>query len=395
MKHSLIFVLILISTFALLQFNLNFVAFAEREIIFEKTVNVKQEYLIQTLSDLKKYPKILPNNINSVQLIDGKENQALMNVGLEGINFDVKTKYTVLPDGNHFIEVLEGDLKGTKLTTSLERTWGFDGTKEGGTIVKMKLSLEISGALSLVTLFASDETILFALDSSLIKFVNHAKNEQLYVEKVLPSLQNWSEFEKISFWFKDFTPKNTVKFYLRGDRLGTSTPFVLETDSSEWKKFELPLSSFSKINLEKVRGISFSFGDNTLEQNFAVDEIVLSSKNKEKKLGDDSMTSLFTLRRSNSANSILIQDVEDAKVGKTSMKIQTTIIEGSTAILYDFAFPGKKSTIKELKPLSPKEEFDIDLLTILYIIAISAVVTIFVLYWKRKRQNVNKLRNLV
>ena len=141
-----------------MHFHNNTIAAAQKEIIFEKTVDVKQKYLLETMSNLKKYPKIIPDNINSVQLIEGKENQALMNVGLEGISFDVKTEYTVLPDGSHFIEVLDGDLKGTKLTTTLKKTWSYDGTNNGGTVVKMGLSLEVSGALSLVIAFAGSCT---------------------------------------------------------------------------------------------------------------------------------------------------------------------------------------------------------------------------------------------
>jgi len=248
----------------------------------------------------------------------------------------------------------------------------------------MGLNLEVSGALSLVIAFAPEESILFALDSSLIKFVKHAKAEQNYVEIVIPALQNWSDSEKISFWFKDDNPKNMVKFYLRGDRLQASTPFVLEMDSSEWKKFEIALTSFSKINLEKVRGISFVFDSN--EGNFAIDDIVLSSTKKERKIAGDDMTSLFKLHRSNSANSILIQDNDDSRVGKLSTNVQTEVVEGSTEVRYDFAYPGKKSTIKELKPVMPEEKLEIDFWFILGIIAVLSTITIFVFYRKTRRE---------
>ncbi|MBI3622736.1 hypothetical protein HY212_01475 [Candidatus Pacearchaeota archaeon] len=32
------------------------------------------------------------------------------------------------------VEVTSGDLKGSKITTILQKTWGFDGTSDGGTI---------------------------------------------------------------------------------------------------------------------------------------------------------------------------------------------------------------------------------------------------------------------
>src|SRR5947209_19485045 len=101
-------------------------AYADKELNLKKTVDVKSQVLLGTLSDLQSYPQIFPEYIKSVELT-GK-NSAKFNVGSNGIFFDVQTQYVQFPDGRYMVEVTSGDLKGSKIITSLQKTWGFDGT---------------------------------------------------------------------------------------------------------------------------------------------------------------------------------------------------------------------------------------------------------------------------
>ena len=157
-------------------------AFAEKEISLKKTVGVKDHVLLDTLSDLQSYPEIFPEFIKSVELIDDKT--AKFNVGANGIFFDVETQYSHQPDGSYIVEVISGDLKGSRITTTLQKTWGFDGTTDGGTIVDMEILLESSGMLSLITPSIPDQMILSNLDSGLDKFVTHAKSKSEMQSKV-------------------------------------------------------------------------------------------------------------------------------------------------------------------------------------------------------------------
>ena len=75
------------------------------------------------------------------------------------------------------VEVTSGDLKGSKIITSLQKTWGFDGTTNGGTIVNMKISLQTSGMLSLLAPSIPDQAVLSNLDTDLAKFATYAKNK--------------------------------------------------------------------------------------------------------------------------------------------------------------------------------------------------------------------------
>jgi len=150
-------------------------AFADKELSLTKTVDVKDQLLLETLSDLQSYPQIFPEYIKSVELIDDKT--AKFSVGSDGILFDVETQYSHQPDGSYVVEVTSGDLKGSMITTTLQKTWGYDGSADGGTIVNMKILLKPSGLLFLVIPSIPDQNILSNLDAGLDKFVAHAKSK--------------------------------------------------------------------------------------------------------------------------------------------------------------------------------------------------------------------------
>jgi hypothetical protein len=150
-------------------------AYADKELSLKKTVDVKNQILLETLSNLQNYPQIFPEYIKSVELTG--ENTAKFNVGSNGIFFDVQTQYTQNPDGSYVVEVTSGDLKGSRVITTLQKTWGFDGTPNGGTILNMDMLLQTSGMLSLLAPSIPDQAILSNLDASLDKLALYAKNK--------------------------------------------------------------------------------------------------------------------------------------------------------------------------------------------------------------------------
>jgi len=148
--------------------------FADRYITYEDKVNVKKEIFEKTLTDLQAYPKIFPHYIKSVKLIDTQKHLAEMKVTFP-FSSDWQIKYNALSDGKYIIEVISGDLKGTKMTTILKEIPGFDGTPKGGTNVKMDLVLQLPWFYSM---FVSDDSIRSGLDLGLYKFENYAKTKR-------------------------------------------------------------------------------------------------------------------------------------------------------------------------------------------------------------------------
>ena len=149
-------------------------AFAEREIYFEKTVNVPKELLLEVMTDYKNYPLIFSDNVKSVDFIN--ENLLKINISVNGLPYDMDIRHSIDPDGKYVILVSDGGLQGTKMIASLMPTWGFDGSASGGTTVKIELTMETHFPISLLVDPISDDQIKSAVNDALDKFVYRAKS---------------------------------------------------------------------------------------------------------------------------------------------------------------------------------------------------------------------------
>ena len=67
-------------------------------------------------------------------------------------------------------------MSGTKINTSFEKTWSFDGTPNKGTIVNMQLDLRQSGLSSLLGII-SDKAMLYSIDRFLVDTVNYVNSD--------------------------------------------------------------------------------------------------------------------------------------------------------------------------------------------------------------------------
>ena len=75
----------------------------------------EKAFLIMT--DVKNYPKILPKNIVSVNIINQVDNTILAEYELieHGIRTKLLAEHTMYPYDKHILEIMDGDAKGTKL----------------------------------------------------------------------------------------------------------------------------------------------------------------------------------------------------------------------------------------------------------------------------------------
>ncbi len=163
--------------------------YGTRALTVQKTIDVRKEYFLKALTDYNNYPKIFPDNIKSASLKSNNIVQIQGSAG--GIGFNEEVKSSIQPDGTYLLEVISGDLKGTKIVTSLSSTWGFhDGTADGGTKVKTNLSLEASWIASVGLALVGDDAIKSAIDASMYKFYLYAKQLQNAQYHVVQSGQN-------------------------------------------------------------------------------------------------------------------------------------------------------------------------------------------------------------
>jgi ribosome-associated toxin RatA of RatAB toxin-antitoxin module len=150
-------------------------SYADRVITLQKVSDVPEESLLNTISDVSKYPQIFPDNVKFVKILDNNTRLVEMNAGVNGMFFDTQAICTTNPDGNYVVKVVSGDLKGTTMTTKLEKTWGFHGQKDGGTIANIALNVKTSGVLSWMINFVPDGSLSDALGYGFDKFVRHVQ----------------------------------------------------------------------------------------------------------------------------------------------------------------------------------------------------------------------------
>ncbi|MDE1762912.1 MAG: SRPBCC family protein [Thaumarchaeota archaeon] len=153
------------------------VSYADRVIDVQTVADVNRQSLIVAISDLQDYPQIFPDNVKYVRMIDNKTNLVDMNAGVNGIYFDTQATYQQTPDGKYVIQVVSGDLKGTTMTTELNKTWGFDGKAGMGTKADISLDLKASGFLAWMLNFVPDNSLAGALQGGFGRFVDYAQKD--------------------------------------------------------------------------------------------------------------------------------------------------------------------------------------------------------------------------
>lgn len=152
--------------------------FAERVITVEKTLDIEKNKLQETLVDLENYEKIFPQYVKSATIVDTNDETTIARLKLDTgfVPISVDAEIINLENGENEIRVLSGDLKGSTISTKLEKTWSYSGVPNMGTNIVVDLTLEVSGFLALVGL-VTDDLIKYSIDKSLLSFVDYSKGE--------------------------------------------------------------------------------------------------------------------------------------------------------------------------------------------------------------------------
>lgn len=98
------------------------------------------------MTDVENYPKILPNNILSVKILNqtqnfSKELYVKEEVFESGVTVPLLVRHSIVPYDKHIIEIVEGDAKGTKITVNFREV----GTE---TEVNTEAEIRVHGILS-------------------------------------------------------------------------------------------------------------------------------------------------------------------------------------------------------------------------------------------------------
>lgn len=136
---------------------------------FVKIVDVKKESIFNAMANIGNYPKVLPENYVSVNIINRTDSTIYSEeeVAEIGIKTKMLVKHTIIPYEKHVLEVLDGDANGTKITEIFE---GNDSTTKLTTTV----NLHLHGVLSTFGLLPKSN-LEHAMDTILDKFVEYTK----------------------------------------------------------------------------------------------------------------------------------------------------------------------------------------------------------------------------
>lgn len=130
----------------------------------------------KTLTDLTNYKKIFPALIKDVKIDPSNKNHAKFVIEAQGTR-EADIRSTILPDGTFTVDIISGELKGSRIITTLKERYGFDGTPNGGTTVTTKLILEYGYLVKVALFFVGDSEIQNAVGNGFYDLGKYIKTQ--------------------------------------------------------------------------------------------------------------------------------------------------------------------------------------------------------------------------
>lgn len=136
---------------------------------FEKTLEIDQEKLFLTMSDIENYPKILPKNFVSVNILENNENIIIAEEEIQekGIRSKFLVKHTLVPYEQHILEILDGDAKGTRIS----QIYSADGEL---TTLKTTIDINFKGLLTPFS-YLPESNVRHGMNTVITSFYDYAK----------------------------------------------------------------------------------------------------------------------------------------------------------------------------------------------------------------------------
>ncbi len=171
-------------------------AYAQRTVTHEKVLDVKKEALEILLRDVENLSQLFSGNANSFAVKEASDEKNFH------VSADIFPGCTISTDLEHMtqgkvhvVNFLSGSLEGSTLSIKLKETWGFDGTPNGGTAVKMNFA--IRDIPCILDFLVGDDVIVLAMDKGLMDLENKAKEiETKLKESIVTDLPIDSEYNE-------------------------------------------------------------------------------------------------------------------------------------------------------------------------------------------------------
>jgi len=222
-----------------------------KRISFENIIDtVSHASMYEVITDVENYPKVLPENILSVKILDRTNNSitAEEQISEHSIESTLTVKHSFVPMEKHTIEILDGDAKGTIITQNFEIF-----QPEGSLKITTDVELDLKGIFSFVG-FLPTSSIQHAVDTTIDEFAIFATKKSDLSE---------NEFV-IELLYREVLLRQAdpdgMKFYLQMLEEGHMTiddikNSLMKSDEYQTLLVENRISSIDEFNPETIKTI--------------------------------------------------------------------------------------------------------------------------------------------
>jgi len=202
--------------------------------------NIEKNKIFLTMTNLENYPKILLNNIKSVDILEQGNSTAIAEFYVieKGIGSKILAKQTIYPYSKHVIEVIDGDAKGTKITQIFTE-------KNSITTIDTKIDLNFKGILS-VFAYLPRNNLEHASNTVVSTFIDYAEFSDNKTKKIIDDIYREillrpADQEAFQYWGS-----------LLENNLKTEEEIRTEILNSDEKKHILSLNKIKGIDELKI-----------------------------------------------------------------------------------------------------------------------------------------------
>jgi len=159
---------------------INLVPFQLSTISYSKTVDVDKEIIFNIFADFENYPRVLPNNILSVNNIPEKQSVYEISLVEKGIKTKLIVEHIIELYHKQVIKVIDGDAQGTTVNQTFESIGN-------STKISIDIDLKTRGILAPFA-FLPQLNVNHAVDTIVTTFVDYSKRSYNQNEKIIDDL---------------------------------------------------------------------------------------------------------------------------------------------------------------------------------------------------------------
>ena len=221
-----------------------------KRISFENIIDtVSHASMYEVITDVENYPKVLPENILSVKILDRTNNSitAEEQISEHSIKSTLTVKHSFVPMEKHTIEILDGDAKGTIITQNFEII-----QPEGSLKITTNVELDLKGIFSFIG-FLPISSIQHAVDTTIDEFaIFAAKKSDLSENEFVIELL----YREVLLRQAD---PDGMKFYLQmleeGMTIDDVKKLLVKSDEYQHRFVEIGISSIDELNPETIKTV--------------------------------------------------------------------------------------------------------------------------------------------